>query len=560
MNKPSDGKERAVGNGLLFLAKAKRTNEVEKLYAYPNIIKILKGASYALNIKATDASYYPVATPNSLTYEVSPNIGKVSAQGVFTASQSNGTGSIKISSNGISTVLNVEIVDKITDIKAFPESIVLAPGKTQLINTEVYSGSNIIIGNNDQLNWSLSDPKLGTLDNKGNFTASSSANIKGSINISYGDYTKKIDVQVGKMPVVIENFENTIVYPNTGANWSYSGAKFTSLNAEIIDNDTEHTKSGNKGLKLTYDFTGRNDGIAGAYVHPINSLSPNNLPSKQQDMIKLEGYPTAIGMWVYGDGSHNWLRGQLRDGNNNPISINFTSEYDGKSGGIDWIGWRYVEAKLPEGLTLPLYTDVPVRVMCTRNEYRTKGTLYIDEIKAVYGYDGNVVPNTPDITKISELVDSALTTKTFYNYNIALYEITKLADGYDKAVLLSKLATIENIVWSEDIKQIYSDLRDLVTTGSAKIYDETQVKINNSTNLAAVDKDYLLWELTTWGKELVWTEDYKTALNYYINFYNSKDKASADIAEKYIKEIHNNYSREYLLEQLNMLKEFFNIK
>jgi hypothetical protein len=69
-----------------------------------------------------------------------------------------------------------------------------------------------------------------------------------------------------------------------------------------------------------------------------------------------------------------------------------------------------------------------------------------------------------------------------------------------------------------------------------------------------------LWELTTWGKELVWTEDYKTALNYYINFYNSKDKASADIAEKYIKEIHNNYSREYLLEQLNMLKEFFNIK
>ena len=42
----------------------------------------------------------------------------------------------------------------------------------------------------------------------------------------------------------------------------------------------------------------------------VNQVVPVN------QYLKLEGYPTHIGMWVYGDGKGASIRMQLRDGNN----------------------------------------------------------------------------------------------------------------------------------------------------------------------------------------------------------------------------------------------------
>lgn len=557
-NKPSDGRERAVGNGLLLLAKAKRDDKFAKLYAQQNKIKLLRGASVKLDFKAADASYYPVPVPTNLTYNISPSLGKVSPDGIFTAGEIAGQGKITVSSGVVSTTVDYEVVDTVTDIKTSVERISIAPGRSLQINAEAYYNNALLAGGNSQLKWTLSDPKLGTINNSGKFTAGSGVNVTGTINISYGNYTRKIDIQVGQLPVVLEDFERAVVYPSSGATWAVSGVRHSSISGEIVSNNRDLVKFGNGALKLSYDFTGREDGTAGAYVHRLNSQSPSSLPTKQQDMIRLEGYPTAIGMWVYGDGSHNWLRGQLRDGNNNIIALDFTSDYDGEKGGIDWTGWKYVEAKIPEEITLPLYLDVPVRVMCTKDEYRNKGLLYIDEIRAVYGNDGIVEPEVPTVDKVSLLVENALRDKTFYSFNVALYETTRLKDELSKSILLSKLATIENIVWTEDVKAVYSKLKVLAETGSAKTYDETEVYINSS-NLLTVDKDYLLWELTTWGRQLVWTSDYKVAMQYFMEFYNHKDSNSADLAEKHILEVKNSYSREYLLEELKKIKEDNNI-
>lgn len=272
VNKPSDGRERSVGNGLLLLAKAKRDNIVARLYAYPDKIKVSKNAYYPLPVTATDSSYYPVGLPSNLKYEVTPNLGTVSSNGIFTAGSTSGVGKIKISLGKISTIVDIEV--------------------------------------------------------------------------------------------------------------------------------------------------------------------------------------------------------------------------------------------------LPAFEDV------------------------------------------SKQVENALSTKTFYDFNIALYNTSKLANENDRVILLSKLATIESIVWSSEIKQIYSNLSDLTATGSAKIYDEVLVKITNS-KLQSVDKDYLLWELTVWGRDLVWTEDYKIAMKYYMEFYENKDMNSANEAEERILKISNVYSRQYLLEELNKLKKSY---
>jgi large repetitive protein len=272
VNKPSDGRERAVGNGLLLLAKSIRDNVPTRLYAYPNKIIVSKGASYTLPVTATDASYYPVPLPSSVKYEVTPNLGTVSPGGVFTAGSTPGIGKIKVSLGEISTTLDIEV--------------------------------------------------------------------------------------------------------------------------------------------------------------------------------------------------------------------------------------------------LPAFEDV------------------------------------------SKQVDNALSTKTFYDFNMALFNTNKLTAEQEKAILLSKLATIESIVWSSEIKQIYSKLSELTATGSAKVYDEVLVQINNS-KLQTVDKDYLLWELTVWGRDLVWTEDYKIAMKFYMEFYKNKDIDSSREAEEHILQIKNVYSRQYLLEELNKLKKIY---
>jgi hypothetical protein len=272
INKPSDGRERSVGNGLLFLAKAKRDNNFAKLYAYQDKIKVSKGETITLPITATDASYYPVPVPSNLTSDVNAKFGIVSSSGVFKAGNISGTKKIKISSGKVSTTIEVEIL--------------------------------------------------------------------------------------------------------------------------------------------------------------------------------------------------------------------------------------------------------------------------------------------PSFDEVAKKVENALLTKTFYDFNMALFEINKLKDEYEIAILLSKLAAIENIVWNDEIKQIYSKLSELVATGSARTYDEVLTQINNS-KVSTVDKNYLLSELTLWGRDLVWTDDYKNAMKYYMEFYSNKDKDSATQAEAYILKIRNRYSREYLQEELRKLKEIY---
>jgi large repetitive protein len=272
INRPSDGRERSVGNGLLLLAKSKRDNKFARLYTSQDKITVSKRASFAVDVTAADTSYYPVPTPSNLNYEVSPALGTVAPNGIFTAGNISGSGKIKISSGEISTILEIEVL--------------------------------------------------------------------------------------------------------------------------------------------------------------------------------------------------------------------------------------------------------------------------------------------PSFDEVSKKVENALLSKTFYDFNMALYQTNKLTDQYEKAILLSKLAAIENIVWSDNIKQIYSKLSELAATGSAKIYDEVLVQINNS-NVPTVDKNYLSWELTMWGRDLVWTDDYKIAMQYYMDFYNKKDEDSASQAEEHILQIQNIYSREYLLGELRNLKEIY---
>lgn len=158
-----------------------------------------------------------------------------------------------------------------------------------------------------------------------------------------------------------------------------------------------------------------------------------------------------------------------------------------------------------------------------------------------------------------DLLNQALDERTFYKYNLAYEAISKIGDSIIQAELMSKLATIANIVWTPEIAQVSSNFSKLIeTNGSGKIYDETEAYING-VNINATDKAYLLGELTSWGRKLVFTDDYKLALDGIIEAWNSINRSNisqaVSTAERRVNNVKNSASRDYLLEQLNQIKD-----
>lgn len=167
--------------------------------------------------------------------------------------------------------------------------------------------------------------------------------------------TDEIPIQAN---IIIDDFEEGV------SKWKATNAK---ANHVTITQTDEKVRFGNYALKLDYDFLGQ-QGTSGAYV-------------AANEPIVLEGQPKKIGMWVYGDGAAFWLRGQLKDATGQFFHLDFTGDYPN---GVTWIGWKYVEAEIDPKWPAPYTLDLAVRYMATKDETKTKGTLYIDNIRAIY--------------------------------------------------------------------------------------------------------------------------------------------------------------------------------
>ncbi|MDU2695114.1 MAG: metallophosphoesterase family protein, partial [Intestinibacter bartlettii] len=259
----------------------------------------------------------------------------------------------------------------------------------------------------------------------------------------------KVNLVIGRLPSVLWDFEdkvdsegNTIKAEdyftltqdgnNTDAllyilGYNRGGKR----DAQIVDIDSgSPVRFGSHALKLDYDFT-EATGTEGACVGYNRAGDP------------VEGTPTAVGMWVYApEGTPNlWLRMYLNDADGNNQQVDFTEEAkisEGKMGGIDWTGWRYLEASL-EGKKAPfsLRKGETIRVMYvpgtgmgayTRGETKAdgtydmvkvpqsqcKGSIYIDNLQFVYGANKQDTdnPNVDSITANGEELQNGDTINT----------------------------------------------------------------------------------------------------------------------------------------------------
>lgn len=395
LNSPSDGGERKTANGILLVNKAPE-GQAEKLVVSPNLARVLTGSSTVFTAAAVDANLHPAAMPGAPVWQADPAFGSFDASGRFTAGSQPGETEIAVQSGLLRGSAKVEVVDQITELSFRDEVMTFPSGSTNTLTVTALRNGQVIQADNSRFEWRV-EGDIGTIDGTGTFTAADKQNVSGKIYVKYGSVETSIDVNVGLPPVMLEDFENGLGRYKVSA-----GAQFKSTRVSVETDDT-YVRSGSGALKLEYDFTGMT-GTSGAYLQ-TNSAADN---------IEIPGYPEKISMWVYGDGKGHWLRAQLRDAKGN-IPLNFTDESDG----VNFVGWKYLEADVPKGRTLPLVMDMPVRYMETKADKKDAGAIYVDEIRALYGpADDDIEPpilkgfspadgeeitkNTPTITVYAE--------------------------------------------------------------------------------------------------------------------------------------------------------------
>ncbi|MGE7949230.1 S-layer homology domain-containing protein [Lysinibacillus sp. NPDC093688] len=208
--------------------------------------------------------------------------------------------------------------------------------------------------NPSKMNWTV-EGNIGKMDGA-TFTATQKG--EGKIIGEYDGVRTSTTVKVVDLaqekPILLDSFDNA-------SSWTVEVAK---ANASIT-NAKDYARQGTASLKLNYDFTSAGSDTKAAYMV---AKSP----------IPITGKPNNIGVWVYGDAGKQWLRGVLVDGTGAKQTIDFTSQ-----GGMDWNGWKYVTAKIPNDVTLPLKFE-RLYVAQPSASLQKKGTLYFDQLQAVY--------------------------------------------------------------------------------------------------------------------------------------------------------------------------------
>ncbi|MCM3340968.1 phosphodiester glycosidase family protein [Paenibacillus sp. MER TA 81-3] len=362
LNRPSDGGERKTANGILLVNKAPE-GAASKLVVQPNMERVLVGSSYLLKTAGVDANGHPAAITGTLQWSVDPAFGTFDANGAFTTEQTAGEADVTVTANGLTGKGRVEVVKDLTELR-FPDAVnSYAPGEKVAMQVTALRDGQVIVSDNRQFAWRVEGP-IGSIDEQGVFVAANESEKSGKIMVSYGGIEASMEVTVGQPPVILEDFEDGV-----GRYKEVSGARYKSV---LVSEETgeDFVRFDSKAAKLEYDFT-ETVGISGAYLEAKDTAS----------QIEIPGYPEKISVWVYGDGKKHWLRGQLRDANNGAVDLNFTDEKEG----LGFVGWQYLEADVPKGKPLPLRMTMPIRYMETKNDNKTAGVLYIDQIRALYG-------------------------------------------------------------------------------------------------------------------------------------------------------------------------------
>jgi len=350
-NKPSDGRERPVANGLLVFSTAPKGEPV-RLVAEPAEIAALPGAELPLTARGQDRYYNPISVPaEQVAWTVDPTLGSVrngrfvAGEPLLAEGQESVTGTLRGESAGVSVTIPVRVY-------ARPARVTVLPAIARL-GTQLQSGFRVAAFDSvgraltlpAEVSWEAT-PALGRIDATGTLRTSASG--------AEGAVTATIAGVSGSSQVVVsEAFARALEDFESGGGWSTRTSPGTVGSALVAMGSA---RSGKHSLRLEYDF-GTGAGTRAVYATGMRPL----------------GSALALKLWVYGDGQRAWLRARIRDAKGGAHTLDLARNVDWKD------SWRELRAPISDDVPTPLTLE-SVYVVETDTALKPKGAILIDDI------------------------------------------------------------------------------------------------------------------------------------------------------------------------------------
>lgn len=372
VNKPSDGSERPVINGVGVFSNAP-LGSLASLKVTTDDTKMFVNTSRNLTIKGYDKYFNPVEIDETkLEFSVDGVDGEF--EGSKFKALSKGTARVTVKYDDIESSIELKVLDKVKDLSTNLSSFTIDINSEKTLPTFYgldENGYKAIIYPEDLQFNTIRD--IGYVE--GNKFYSGQVPVAGALTVKFGEGVKNILVYVGNEGKLVEGFE------------TLDNIKFTVYPKEVTGevSITNDIKEGKGSAVLKYDFS-NGENTRAAYIKFVNG---------ENSGLPIVGNPKKLGLWVKGDNKGSWLRGTIKDANGNSHKLDF-ARY------IDWEGWKYIVVSLPSNISYPISLE-EIYVAETDILKKHSGELAFDGLTALYTPEiGNVVLPTPSSLKDSK--------------------------------------------------------------------------------------------------------------------------------------------------------------
>jgi len=360
VNRGSDGFERPVGNALVLFSTAP-TGPLSLISIRPDSASVLLGSHIEYTAVGQDAAFNAVKLPQSPRWE--STAGTIDASGRFTAAAA-GEGIVKAIVETIAVTTPVTVVPSVASLEIAPNPVIVNSGGAQTFTlTGRDAQGRAVYVDAAAAEWRV-PPSIGRMTG-GVLRASDSG--RGVITALAGGITATTHIEIGKPPVVLDDFEQT-------AELRVSATRASATLTRAMR--PEPVRRGTASVRLAFHLRNQ-PGISAAGV-------------RWEPLRNIDSRPLRIGVWVFGDGSRHDLRGNYRDGTGAVKVVNFTtspgplvSSCTRRRGGIDWIGWKYIDVPVPQDAVLPLKWE-RIYLVESNERCHNASAIYLDDLRAVY--------------------------------------------------------------------------------------------------------------------------------------------------------------------------------
>ncbi len=360
VNSPSDpAGERSVANTLQVVSTAP-TGSLFRLHMEPRSADVFQGGTQQFTASGFDEYENPLPLPPDIVWQADPQIGTISATGLFTAVRTNDSGWVRVRWNAVADSAFV-VVRLLSRLHVYPSPLVMVPGErvTLLVRAGDSDGRRITLDNSRAM-FTPDAPGI-TVDAAGLVTAR--------------------DFGSGTLTVGLDTLRAVLPFNFSGNDTTVTVERFADLfawDATTVGLDTAWVPVGLSGDPLVPDTPA----VRIAYSFPS---SPATL--FLNTFIPLSGRIDSLSVRVYGSGNGDTVRFLVRDKDGDTFLVTPT-------GPVSWKDeWRTLGVTMSRAIPLvPAALDYPVTLTGIKIDFgnllevggTVAGVIYIDDLCAHY--------------------------------------------------------------------------------------------------------------------------------------------------------------------------------